>query len=246
MVVYTPIQKGEYLNMATKLEEMKWELHKKKYDELFDYGVKHGLIAAYDKELIKNLRHIYYGGLPASILLLHGKLSNGHCYDRGALVTLGFGDDDFQVINADIDSLGLNPQYIDEYRTGNVNEHFANHCFAERKLKDGTTLVYDTSVGLVFEKSLYYKLENPKITKIKDKKAILRFLYYDFQQDSDIERDKYVLPLILPSIENCLVPTQPIYLNQLKQEFKIFKQEVGYDEVCEEIHDDMKVKGFSH
>ena len=34
MVVYTPIQKGEYLNMATKLEEMKWELHKKKYDEL--------------------------------------------------------------------------------------------------------------------------------------------------------------------------------------------------------------------
>lgn len=81
--------------MATELEEMKWKLHKKRYDELFNYGVKHGLIGAYDKKLIENLRHIYYGGLPASILLLHGKLSNGHCYDRGTLVTLGFGDDDY-------------------------------------------------------------------------------------------------------------------------------------------------------
>lgn len=38
MVEYTPIQKGGYLNMATELEEMKWKLHKKKYDELFNYG----------------------------------------------------------------------------------------------------------------------------------------------------------------------------------------------------------------
>ena len=60
MVEYTPIQKGGYLNMATELEEMKWKLHKKKYDELFNYGVKHGLIGAYDKKLIENLRHIYY------------------------------------------------------------------------------------------------------------------------------------------------------------------------------------------
>lgn len=145
--------------MATKLEEMKWKLHKKKYDKLFNYGVKNGLIGAYDKKLIENLRHIYYGGLPASILLLHVKLSNGHCYDRGTLVTLGFGDD-------------------------------------------------------------------------------------DFQQDSDIERDKYALPLILPNIENCLVPTQPFYLEQLEYEVEILKQEVNYDSVCKEIHDDMKTKGF--
>lgn len=170
--------------MTTRLEEMKWKLHKKRCDVLFDYGVKHGLIGAYDKKLIENLRHIYYGGLPASVLLLHGKLSNGYCYDRGTLVTLGFGDDDFQVVNADIDSLRLNPQCIDEYRTGNGSEHFANHCFAERTLKDGTTLVYDTSIGLVFEKSLYYKLENPKITKVNDKETTLSFLYCDFQQNS--------------------------------------------------------------
>lgn len=230
--------------MATKAEEIKWKLHQKRYAELFHYGVKHDLIGAYDKKLIENLRHIYCGGLPASILLLHGKLSNGHCYDRGTLVTLGFDDDDFQVVDADIGSLRLNPQYIDEYRAGNGSGNFANHCFAERTLKDGTTWVYDTSIGLIFEKNLYYQLENPQITAVNDKEATHKLLYYAFQQDSNIEKDKYALPLILPNIESCLVPTQPFYLEQLKQEIEILKQEVDYDSICKEMHDDMKAKGF--
>lgn len=172
--------------MATKIEQMRWKLHLKKYNILFNYGIKKGLTGSYDNELIENLRHIYYGGLPASILLLHEKFSNGHCYDRGTLVTLGFGDDDFKVVDADIDSLRLNPKYIDECRQGNASERFPNHCFAERKTKNGMTLVYDTSLGLVFEKSLYYRLENPKITKVNDKKTTLEFLYYDFVRDTDI------------------------------------------------------------
>lgn len=230
--------------MATKLEQLKWKLHKKKYDILFDYGVKHGLIRSYDNKLIENLRHIYYGGLPASILLLHGKLSNGHCYDRGTLITLGFGDDDFQVVDADIDSLKLNPQFIDEYRYNNLSEHYPNHCFAERTTADGIIWVYDTSVGLVFEKSLYYKMQNPKITKVNNRSTTLKFLYYDFQRDSDIERDKYALPLILPNIEACMYPTQPFYLEQLKKEIEILKSEIGYESVCKEIKEDMKRKGY--
>lgn len=55
--------------MATKLEEMKWELHKKRYDELFNYGVKHGLIGAYDKKLIENLRHIYWWTSSINIII---------------------------------------------------------------------------------------------------------------------------------------------------------------------------------
>ena len=63
--------------MATKLEKIKWQLHKQRYNILFYYGVTKGLIRPYDQSLIENLRHIYYGGIPASILLLHGKLTNG-------------------------------------------------------------------------------------------------------------------------------------------------------------------------
>ena len=230
--------------MATELEQLKWKLHKKKYDILFDYGVKHGLIRSYDNQLIENLRHIYYGGLPASILLLHGKLSNGYCYDRGTLITLGFGNDDFQVVDSDIDSLKLNPQFIDEYRYNNLSEHYPNHCFAERTTSDGITWVYDTSVGLVFEKSLYYKMQNPKITKVNNRSTTLKFLYYDFQRDADIERDKYALPLILHNIEACMYPTQPFYLEQLKKEIEILKSEIGYDDVCKEMKEDMKRKGY--
>lgn len=230
--------------MATKLEKIKWQLHKQRYNILFYYGVTKGLIRPYDQSLIENLRHIYYGGIPASILLLHGKLTNGYCYDRGPLVVLGFADDDFKVVDADINSLRLNPQYIDEYRAGKSSSHYANHCFAERILKDGTVWVYDTSLGLIFEKNLYYKMQNPIITKINDKKTTLEYLYNDFQRDSDITRDKYALPLILPNIERNLVPTQPFYQNLLKQEIEILKQEVSYSAICKEIHDDMTEKGF--
>lgn len=200
--------------MATKIEELKWNLYTKRKQLLFSYGFKNGLIKLYDHELLENLRHVYYGGLPATILLLHKNLSSGHCYDRGTLVTLGFGDDDFQVVNAEIDDIKLNPTYIDKFKNQKFNKNYSVHCFAERTKKDGTTWVYDTSLGLVFEKSLYYKIENPKIRKINDKKTTLRFLYEDFVMDSDIERDKYALPLILPNIEYKLTPTQPFYLEQ--------------------------------
>lgn len=230
--------------MATKIENLKWQLYQKRYQLLLKYGMKKGLIKKYDNKLIESLSHVYCGGISASILLLHGKMSNGHCYDRGPLVTLGFGEDDFKVVNADIDSLKLNPKYIDEYREGKVSKYYPSHCFAERTKKDGTTWVYDTSVGLVFEKSLYYKMENPKITKVNDKKSTAEFLYYDFQRDSDIEKDKYILPLVLPNIENCMTPTQPFYLEQLKKEIEILKKEVNYNDICNEIDEDMKRIGL--
>ena len=60
-------------------------------------------------------------------------------------------------------------------------------------------------------------MQNPKITKVNNRSTTLKFLYYDFQRDSDIERDKYALPLILPNIEACMYPIQPFYLEQLKR-----------------------------
>lgn len=230
--------------MATRLEKMRWKLFQKRYDILFMAGAKRGLIGAYSDELIEKLRHIYCGGIPASILLLHRNLSNGHCLDRGPLVTLGFGDDDFKVVDAHIDNIRLNPKYIDEYRAVKTDENYSIHCFAERTASDGTVWVYDTSVGFVFEKKLYYMLEHPKIMKINGKEATLAYLDEDFLRDSDIERDKYALPLILPNIEANLVPTQDFYLEQLKEEIEILKRELDYDGICQEIEEVMKARGF--
>lgn len=87
-------------------------------------------------------------------------------------------------------------------------------------------------------------MEKPKIKIVNDKETTLKFLSYDFLLDSDIQRDKYVLPLILPQLEKNLIPTQPFYLEALKQEIEILKQEVNYDSICQEIKEDMKTKGF--
>lgn len=223
-------------------DENKWKLYNKEKNILFHYCIKNGLIRYYDDKLIKNLRHIYYGGLTASILLLHDKLSNGYCYDRGKLITLGFCEDDFKVVEADINDLRLNPKNIDKYRMGKIDDGFSNHCFAERTKSDGTTWVYDTSLGLVFEKNIYYSVEKPTITRIMDKEEVLNFLYYDFQRDSNIDQDKYALPLILPNLEDNMIPTQKFYLNQFKEEIEFLKQETNYDSVCKEIEEDMKIK----
>lgn len=230
--------------MATKLEELRWKLFQKRYNILFQYGIKRGLIGAYSDELIEKLRHIYCGGIPASILLLYEKLSNGHCCDRSKLVTLGFGNDNFRTVLAEIDTLRLNPQYIDEYRQGISDEDYSVHSFAERIAKDGTVWVYDTSVGFVIEKSFYYRLEHPKIVGVKDEKETLEYLDADFLREADIERDKYALPVILSIIEATLEPTQYFYLEQLKQEIEILKQELDYDGLCQEIDEDMKAKGL--
>lgn len=225
--------------MSVYLDKLKWELYKKKKSILFSYGIKMGLIHSYEVELIENLRHIYYGGLPASILLLCHKMCNGHCYDRGLLVTLGFGDDDFKLVDADIDGITLNPKFIDK-----DDEHYGNHCFAERTKKDGTTWVYDTSLGMVIEKSFYYLMERPKVTKVNDKQATMAFCDYKDIKRADIEKDKYVLPIILPFVEEYAKNGKTFYSEALKEEIAIFKQEIDYDGLCKEVDEDMRKKGI--
>ena len=232
--------------MATKLEEERWKEHLEKHRRLIYEGMKKGVVGGYTNKIIEDLRHIYCGGIPASILLLHGKLSNGFCFDRGSLITMAFEDDEYRVVHAEVNSLKLNPYYIDQYRAGKTDETYSIHCFAERTAKDGTVWVYDASVGLVFEKSVYYEIEKPKIITTLNKQQVKERLYYDFIQYSNLEEDKYVLPFIIPNIENYLVPIQEFYLEDLKNEVEILKKELEYDSLCTEVFEDMKSKGFLH
>lgn len=231
--------------MATRLENLKWKLYMIKKSYLVTWGIKHGLIRLYEEKLIEELRHVYYGGIPGSILLLCNKMCNGVCYDRALLISLGFEDDDFQLIYADIDGIALNPEIIDEVsQCPERSPHYSRHCIAERKKKDGTTWIYDTSHGLVFEKSLYHRIERPRITKINSKEATLEYFEYQSIKNSNIEADKYMIPLILPNIERVAAENQDFYTEVLKREIEIFKQEIGYDQICKEIEIDMIAKGF--
>lgn len=229
----------------TKEEEI-WKLHNEKLKELTVWGLRNGQVSIYDDELIKKLRTITYGGIPASIILLSNGMCNGHCYDRALLMAIAFLDteDDIKLICADVDSLKLNPIYIAEN-----DPQYAEHCFLERTTKDGKQLIYDTSSGLIYDKELYWKIENPKVNRTYTKSDIeKRRRVEDEYFPEDVERDKYASTLILPIIE--MRYSHPIEMYSkignglLQREIEHYKNIINYESLCEEVEEDMKKLGF--
>ena len=204
------------------------------------WGLQNGHVAPYDDELIMSLREIYYGGIPASIVLLSNSMSNGHCYDRAVLLARAFLEttDDVKLIYASVDSLRLNPEYS--------GKKSADHCIVERITEDGRELIYDTSCGFVFDKKFYWKLERPKVRLVNDKDSIKKFVFYD--DDCCIERDKYAALLILPMIEMEFGSPTEMYsrdgIELLQREIEHYKKTIDYDGVVKEIDADMKRIGL--
>ena len=231
--------------MATKLQKMKWNLHQKKHRMLLLYGLSKGLILPYDDELIEKLRKVYYGGIPASVILLSNAMTNGHCYDRALLMSRAFLDeeDDVKLLYASIDSLKLNPSFIRK------DPMYADHCIVERTSKDGKKWIYDTSCGFVFDKDLYWLMERPKVRHSNSKDSIRRFIEEDEDfHPEDVDRDKYASPLILPMIEMTYGRPTEMYtmsgIELLQREIAHYKQVIDYDGVCREIDEDMKRLGI--
>ena len=231
--------------IMTTQEEI-WKLHNEKLYELTICGLKNGQISIYDDELIQKLRTIYYGGIPASILLLSNGMSNGYCYDRALLMARAFLDteDDIQLVYASVDSIKLNPLYIND-----ENPLYADHCFLERITKEGKHLIYDTTAGLIYDKDLYWKIENPKVRKINKKSSIEEFVRTEEElYPEDIERDKYSSTLILPIIETTYGRPLEMYSKigngLLQREIEHYKNIINYESLCEEVEEDMKKLGF--
>lgn len=231
--------------MATRIQKMKWNLHSYKYKVLLIWGLKNGLITPYDDQLIEKLRKVYYGGIPASVILLSDGMTNGHCYDRALLMSRAFLDDedDVQLLYADIDSLKLNPKFISDL------PFYADHCIVERITKDGKHLIYDTSVGFVYDKKLYWLMEHPKVRKVNNKESIIKFINEDEDfHPEDVDRDKYIAPLVLPMIEKTFGRPNEMYsllgIELLQREIEYYKKTINYDDVVEEISQDMKRLGI--
>ena len=231
--------------MATKIQEMKWKFYEYKYYKLLKFGLKTGRIFPYDDELIEKLREVYYGGIPASIILLSNGLTNGFCYDRALLMSRAFldTDDDIKLLYGDIDGLKLNPRFI------NDDPLYADHCFLERTTKDGKHLIYDTSSGFVYDKKIYWLMERPKIRKFNEKEAIKRFIREDEEiHPENLENDKYAAPMILDNLKYTYGRPTEMYsllgIELLQREIELFKEKIGYDKIVAEIDEDMKKKGL--
>lgn len=225
--------------MSSKVDQIKWGLFSYKNKKLLTYGLKNGYIDLYDEELIVKLRDINHAGLPASVILLSDFMCNGYCYERALLLAKAFldTDDDVTLVYADIDSLRLNPE--NKCR----NSRYAEHCFVERITPDGKKFIYDTSNGFVYDKNLYWKMENPRVKRVKDKRSISRFLeYIDYTYG---DSDKGLAPVLIPFIESHYKDGNEMYamegIELLQREVELFKKKINYDGLINGKDEELKV-----
>ena len=166
-----------------------------KHTKMLIKGMKANKVFSYPKELFDRLRPFCIGGFPASIMLFINEMCNGKCYDRAMLMQLAFKD--ATVVHADINSLRCQKDCISP-----------EHAFVETKAFGGNrTWVIDTSIGLIYEKNFYYKIENPKINKVFTKEQCMQNPDIVDILASNFENDKYALPLYLSTIESAKAPS---------------------------------------
>lgn len=184
--------------MANFFVNLRWKLYKFYSKWLLLWGLDKGYIQPYNEELIKRLRGIYYGGIPASVLLLCLGITNGNCYDRALLLSRVFLEDDGDVrlVYAAVADLKFNPIYA------NNKDSDADHCFVERITNNGKRYIYDTSLGFIYKKWIYWLINFPKIRKINDRQSIIDFIAEDEEIHPDEPcSDKLIRKFILSNIE---------------------------------------------
>lgn len=199
----------------------------KQRDRIFYYGMKHGKVFPYPDQLFERLRPFNVGGFPASILLFENELCNGHCYDRAMLMQLPF--DDARVVHADIETLRIT-----------CGEKYAEHAFVETEEFGGDkTWVIDTSMGLIYDKDFYYKMEKPKINRVFTKEQCMRHPDIIENLAGDFEKDKHSLTLTLPLIEAAIRNSNHIgtvmYREKVLKELELFRKAIDFDGIRAEM-----------
>lgn len=228
-------------------EERKAKWFWKKHDVLMKLGFKHKMIGIYSDAFLEKLRDVYYGGIPASIILLDPARCRRRCYDRAVLAAVGLKDMDYKVVHADIDGIRYNKATMEEVKYWQskgkkINEHFANHCYLEFE-DGGLTWVLDTTDGLIYEKHLYQLINRPKVNCVRTKEETLAFPDYIDIVEADINRDKYIVPALLPIIE-AEIEACSMYKEQARREIELFKKKIDFDALCAEIENDKRRRGI--
>lgn len=214
-----------------------WNLYKKKKLDLLYYGLKNELVKRYDEDLLSKLRDVYYGGMPASILLLFKKFCGGFCFDRAVLIAHALKDDDYKLVYAHIDAIALNPK---EQENIKKDKRTSIHCYVERTLENGEVWVYDTTLGFCIEKKLYDQIENPVVTHTNSKEKTIAFIEYQEVENRDVTKDRYTPLIMIPIIERSLEQSKYVNDDLLRREIELFKEKINYEELEKEFDKKME------
>ena len=184
--------------MIDEQSKVKWENYKKEFTCLQEYGAKKGYIKNYSPELLKELSKYEFGGIPADVLVQSTRLLP-LCTDREKIVLLllALKEENCQIINADINSISLNPSYID-FINKNNRDVFGQITYVLVK-EDGKEYVYDVTRNLVYLAKYFNKIENPQ-HKLITNRAIFLDHYLNHS-----EEDKPKYPILNPLINSLIV-----------------------------------------
>lgn len=141
---------------------------------------------------------------------------------------------DAKIIHANIETLRI--------QTG--GSELAGHAFVEtNELIEGKTVVIDTSLGLVYDKDYYYKIEKPEVLNVITKEEQLASPIMHEIIASDFTKEKYTLPLIMPIIDLIVEKSNHIgtfmYRKKVKHEIELFKKAINYESLKEEVENDI-------
>ena len=220
--------------MSKYVEDL-FEQYKKEEFETLKKGFHEGTVRLYTDEEIESFRTICDIWVPASIILLCYELCVGDCHNRALLLAriLLNTDDEIYLITADINGLKLHPEII---RDDDEEEYKYQHSFVYRKTKDGKEYIYDTTHGYVFDKNVYWGLENPMIRKILGRKSIKdAYEAYVKRNHDENKLNSIVAAAFIEEFKDIdKVPHEP-YSDELggplQKEFELLKEKIGYDTI---------------
>jgi len=167
------------MKFITNLKKL---LYTRRYNKLFQKGLKENKIIYFEPEIFEKLKEFQYAGFPLNILIGSIRLSNGKCYDRSMALTFIF--DDCMLVNGNLSKYA---NIIDD-------EEF-DHSWVEYN-----DFVYDTSWGMKFDKKLYYELMGVEINKSQTTAQMMQDEWYVEQKEAKLEDNLSFIDITVPLV----------------------------------------------
>lgn len=204
---------------------------KEKYLKFLD-GLKNGKITYFDQTTLTRLRKLYYGFYSAIIYLYYAPTDFDNIGNKVELLTHALEDKKFQIVHGSVDST----RNIKFFMYG--VHHLDYNSWIE--VEEGkTTWVYDLFSLLKFEKSLYYELEHPTVSKIIPGDAVLNHPGRD-NEDFSTFHDGFVELLFkqMPMMEKNM--DKHPFKDILAPELTRFKTDINYEDLKLRINEENK------
>lgn len=206
-------------------------------------GIELEYVKMYEKSLLEELRNYERDDhIPYSLKVLINEFTNGECVEYSKIIALALKSlgKNVRIERGIIDSIDLYPENIKHtLENPDTKDMHGVHYFAVETKEDGTEWVYDSAEQLMIEKNFYYTLNRVRDIKVAETPDNLQETLEDLNKKADeregteeqIKEKIKTLIEFLDKEEEYIAKTEPKYRELESEEFKYFKEKVGYQKI---------------